>query len=344
MLKIPFEDIVKKIVTDSGISEVKIKQKVDKKMEQLSGLISKEGAAHIIANELGVKLSAPIEQAPSSGPIKIKDITSDMKSVETAGKVQQVYEIRNFNSNGREGKVGSFLMADETGSTRVVLWNDQVSSMEGLKEGTIVKLVNAYAKDNRGRKELHINSRSEFTANPVGIKIGTLMEKPESVRKNIRDLAENDENVEIVGTIVQTFNIRFYEVCPNCNRRAKARGDDGFYCDEHARVTPNYSYVMNAILDDGSETVRAVFFKNQTERLLGKNEKEIGKYKENPDEFESMKNELIGNMVKLVGRVNKNEMFDRLEFVSGLVYTDINPEDEIKRLEKEMEVKGINFL
>jgi len=53
-----------------------------------------------------------------------------------------------------------------------------------------------------------------------------------------------------------------------------------------------------------------------------------------------MKNELIGNMVKLVGRVNKNEMFDRLEFVSGLVYTDVNPEDEIKRLEKEMEVKG----
>jgi len=202
-------------------------------------------------------------------------------------------------------------------------------------------LRNAYAKDNNGRKELHLNNKSSFTIDPQGVVIGetkAAVQRMPATRKSIRDLAEKDENVEILGTIVQAFNLRFFEICPHCNRRAKPRGDDGFYCDEHAKVNPIYSYVMNVVLDDGSETIRIVLFRNQVDRLIKKSESEVLKFKDSPDEFESVKNDLIGNMAKLVGRVNKNEMFDRLEFVSSLVYTDVKPEDEIKRLEKDTNV------
>ena len=34
-----------------------------------------------------------------------------------------------------------------------------------------------------------------------------------------------------------------------------------------------------------------------------------------------------------MGRVNKNVMFDRVEFVAQLVFADPDPEEEIKRLE-----------
>ncbi|KHO45956.1 MAG: replication factor A1 [archaeon GW2011_AR3] len=337
MIKVPIEDIRKRISEQAKLSEAEIDTRIEKKMEQLSGLISREGAAHIIANELGVRLF----EVPSSGPVQIKNIMAGMKSVETAGRVQQVYEVRNFNANGREGKVGSFVLADETGNIRVVLWNDQVSNMDGLKQGQIVKLESAYAKDNRGRKELHINDRSKLVVNPLGIRVAEAVssaaERPKATRKSLKDLSENDDNVEIAGTIVQAFNIRFFEVCPSCGRRAKERGEDGFYCDQHARVEPQYSYVLNTVLDDGTGTIRSVMFRNQVERLLGKSADEMKLYREAPEEFENVKRDLIGNMVKFIGRVNKNEMFDRLEFVANMVFTDINPEDEIKRLEAEIE-------
>ena len=50
MIKIPYEQIVERIKTNANISEDEIKERVNAKMKQLSGLISKEGAAHIVAN------------------------------------------------------------------------------------------------------------------------------------------------------------------------------------------------------------------------------------------------------------------------------------------------------
>ena len=96
MIKMPLDDIITKIKEKSGISDSEIQEKINQKLEQLSGLISKEGAAHIIANELGVKL---FEQ--TSGRLQIKNIREGMRSVEVVVKVQQVFEVREFNNNGR---------------------------------------------------------------------------------------------------------------------------------------------------------------------------------------------------------------------------------------------------
>ena len=117
MIRIPFEDIVTKIKEKTGLSEQDITSKVEQKCTQLSGLVSKDGAAHIIANELGVKL---IE---SGGRQKIKDVIAGMRSVEILGKVTQIYEAKEFKrSDGTPGKVGSFVLGDETGTLRIVCW------------------------------------------------------------------------------------------------------------------------------------------------------------------------------------------------------------------------------
>src|SRR3972149_6250123 len=105
MIKVPIEDIRKRISEQAKLSEAEIDTRIEKKMEQLSGLISREGAAHIIANELGVRLF----EVPSSGPVQIKNIMAGMKSVETAGRVQQVYEVRNFNKwQGGGSRLGCY--------------------------------------------------------------------------------------------------------------------------------------------------------------------------------------------------------------------------------------------
>ena len=91
IIQIPYDQIIEKIKTSTNISDTDIQAKIDDKLKQLSGLISKEGAAHIIANQLGVKL---IEK--TSGRLEIKNILSGMRDVETVGKVQAVYDIKEF--------------------------------------------------------------------------------------------------------------------------------------------------------------------------------------------------------------------------------------------------------
>ena len=64
------------------------------------------------------------------------------------------------------------------------------------------------------------------------------------------------------------------------------------------------------------------------------------KYKDNPEKFEEVKNNLLGNIIKVIRRVNKNEMFDRLEFISRLVFPKPDPKEEIDRMKKEVESKS----
>jgi hypothetical protein len=94
---------------------------------------------------------------------------------------------------------------------------------------------------------------------------------------------------------------------------------------------------MNLVLDDGSGTIRSIFFRNQMTNLVKKKNEEIIAIKDNPSEFQIIKEELLGKIIKVVGRVNKNEMFDRLEFMSQLVFPDPDANDELKRIEKEAE-------
>lgn len=331
MIKIPYEQIIAKITEKANISEEEINSKIKAKMEQLSGLISKEGAAHIIANELRVKLF-------EEGKIKIKDILAGMRSVETLGKITNIYELREFQrKDGSPGKVVSFFIADETSRIRIVLWNDQTDMLKDLAVDKIVHIKDGLARENNNNTEVHLSSKSELIINPEGVSIGEIAQQPKTERKKIGELTEADKNVELLATIVQVFDPRFYEVCPECNKRLKPR-ESSLVCEVHGNVTPAFGYVLNLILDDGSSTIRTVFFRNQFANLLKMENNEVLKFKDSPGDFQPIKDELLGNIVKIIGRTSKNEMFDRLEFITQLVFPDPNPTEELKKLEEEAKV------
>ncbi|MBW2979877.1 hypothetical protein KY360_00490 [Candidatus Woesearchaeota archaeon] len=334
MIKIPFSDIVAKIKEKSGLSEDEINNKVDEKLKQLSGLVSKEGAAHIVANELGVKLLEAV-----SGKLQIKNILAGMRDVETVGKVQQVFGVNEFQrKDGTPGKVCSSVIGDETGTIRIVGWGSQADAVAKLKDSDITKIVGGYVRENQGRKEVHLNDRSKLIINPEGVTVGEVKteQKREASRKSIKDLQENEQNVEVLGTIVQVFDLRFFEMCPKCNKRARLR-DGAFFCEAHGAVTPDYSYVTNLILDDGTENIRAVFFRNQLEKLLGMTKDQVLQYRNSPQDFEKVKSDLLGNQVKVVGRVTKNDMFDRLELMAQLVFPNPDPKAELEKVKETTE-------
>jgi replication factor A1 len=337
MINVPFDVMASKIVEEAGISREELDKRVNKKLEQLSGLISREGAAHIIANELGINL------LEAKGLLKIKDLVAGLKGVTINGKVIRKYEPRSFSNEKRSGRLARFLVGDESGVVMVVLWNDQVDVHEKIKESDIVRIKDCYVKDNNGRVELHLNESAGLEINPDGVEVEArpAPQQGNRVRKKIYGLSENDNDVEILATIVQVFDIKFFEVCPECNKRVKAEEGSGkFVCLEHGEIRPGYGAVLNLFVDDGSDNVRVVLWKNQALALLGLEEEKLLSYKDKPESFEEFKTDLLGLMVKLVGRVNRNEMFDRLEFVAGLVFRDVDPEEEIKNLDKQAVVVG----
>lgn len=324
MIKLPVNVIVEKIKQKTQFSEEDIKAKIKKKLDQLSGLISEEGAAHIVANELGVKLFEEV------GQLQIKNIMPGMRNVEVYGKVTRIYDVREFETEKKKGKVGSFVIGDETGIIRIVAWNEKCEILSNLKPDQIVKVEQGYVRENnRGRIEVHLGDRSKVIINPTDVK----EIKTSSSRKQIKDLTENEENVEVLGTIVQVFDPKFFEICPECGKRARLKEDE-FYCEQHNKVTPSYSYVMNLFLDDGTDTMRVVLWRNQAQKLLNKTNEEIISAKD--DSFEDTKNELLGKIVKFIGRTAKNEMFNRIEFMPQTVILNPDPGEEIERLDEEV--------
>ncbi len=318
MIDIPAAEIKKRIAEEKGLGEAEIEGKIKEKLEQLAGLISEDGAAHIVANELGVELDK------TGGEATIGDLLPGMKSVTVAGKVTRKFELREFDKNGRQGKVANFLLADPTGQVRVTLWNEQTDQFGQLAEGETVRIKNAWVKENRGYKELHLNNDSSFQRNPGDVSVGEVQAgRPARERKQISELTGDEENVELLGTIVQLYDPRYFEVDPETGRRAQ-EGQEG----------TQTNYVLNAFLDDGTGNMRTTFWKNQAQRLLGKSDEEMLRYKENPQAFEQVKTEMLGEIVKVVGRCKKNETFDRVEFTANLVFTDIDPEEELQRIKE----------
>lgn len=323
MIKMPIEEIIGKIKEKTNMSDEEIKDRIKKKMDHLAGLISEEGAAHIIANEEGIKL---FEEA--SGRLQISNLLAGMKNVEVVGRIQDVYEVREFQKDDRTGKVGSFLIGDETGMIRIVLWGDQTDKLKELEKEMVVKIQFAYVKDNQGRKEIHLRDNSNIMLNPPDEVVGEV-KKRTYTRKYIHELQEGPD-IELLANIIQIFDLKFFEVCPHCNKRTKL-AEQGFNCGTHGVIEPAFSYVSNAVLDDGTGNIRSVFFSNQLQQLLEKKHEEILEMKDALQEFEGLKRKLLGKMVKVSGRVVKNNMFDRIEFISQRVEANPDPVEELQR-------------
>ncbi len=329
MINMPVKDIISKIVAHTSLSESEIQEKIKVKIEQLYGLVSEEGAAHIVANEYGVKLFE------IGGDIKIKDVLMGMKSVDVVGKVIRKYELREFNTEKRKGKVANLMLGDETGTIRIVFWNDKTNDFTQIKEEDTIKIKGAYVRDNAGRKELHLGDSSHIIINPENVSIKT-RETKEYAKKHIKEL-ENGVSAEIMGTILQVFDIKFFEVCPKCNKRLRLR-EDKFACDEHGVQTPTYNYVLNIYLDDGTGNIRAIFWKSQSQRLLKLTDKEFDAIRLQPALFEKYKSDMLGTQVKILGTA-KNNIMNRLEFNAEIVFVDLNPDHEIELLDHMREVK-----
>jgi replication factor A1 len=313
IIRIPYPEMVARIKEKTGLPDEDINARVEGKLRQLSGLISKEGAAYIIASELGVRL------LEAGG--KVKDIFAGMRNAQLVARVTQAFPQKQFRrADGSEGKLLAFTLADDTGSIRAVAWGSQADTASRLKPGDAVKVIGAVVKEGmNGARELHINEQSRLAINPPDENPPQVQVRPARQPKALKDLVDGDENVEVTGTLLDLSEPRFFEVCPQCNSRLQPL-DAGLACGEHGPVQPDYGCTLGLTLDDGTGRVRVVLFRNQAERLLGLPRQELAKFRENPLAFSEYQTKLLGEQYKFVGRAKLNTFSNSVEFIAQLIF------------------------
>ena len=297
-----YELLVERIVTSSGLTKEEVERRIEAKKAKLSGLISKEGAAQIIAAELGVSFD--------NIQVKIHELMPGMKKVNLIGKVITIFPVREYNKNNRSGKIGSLILADETGNIRVVLWDtNHIGLIENgtIKQDDVIEIKNGAMRET----EIHLSAFSEFKKSDV--LLGEVKRERQTLSATI-DKVQQGQSVRVRGIIVQMFNPRFFNVCPECSKKV-IQDAAGFTCNEHGKVTPKERVLLNLVLDDGTETIRAVLFSEQIAKLTSLAEQDL----KDTEKLIVFKEDLMGSEIYLSGNVKKNELFNNLEIMANNV-------------------------
>ena len=306
--------LVDRIVKSSGLEKEEVERWIEAKKAKLSGLISREGAGQIVAAELGVSFE--------NIDAKIAELMPGMKKVNLIGKVINTFPVREFEKSGRKGKVANFILADETGNLRVVLWDtNHIELIEKgkVKEGIVVEIKNAGMREG----EIHLGSFAEIKVSDKVIE--NVKTERMVADKRIEELVQG-QGVRVRGAVVQMFNPRFFSVCSECGKKVE-QGAEGFVCQEHGKVQQKERAVLNFVLDDGTETVRVVLFGDDVEKLIP-----MGDLK-NTEKLIVFRDDFLGTEVFVSGLVKMNQLFGNLE-VTGEGVEKVEVEKLIEVLEK----------
>jgi len=330
------EDILAELEKHTGQSREELMKKIEEKKSEFSDLVSLDGAAHLIANELGLDL---LEKRRRK--LEIKNIVSGMRNVSLIGRIFNITPLVEFErQDGSKGQVINIFVGDDTGFVRIPLWNDQTNLIGrgDLKIGDSIQVTNGMAREGiYGGIEVTVGkygliNKVEFEELPSldHLRKKYLEEVPE--RTAIKNLTPG--RAEILGTIANVFNGKmFFEICPTCSNTL-IKKDQKTVCPQHGEVEPSQALLITTIVDDGTAAIRAVFFRNQAEKVLGISAKDLMGIEEEK-RYAFIRETLLGKELQLMGRVKKNKIFDRTEFIVSDV-KDLNVLEESKRLAKEL--------
>lgn len=205
------EAYINKIIEDTGLSRTDIQSLVEEKKEELKGLISDEGALFVIAKELGVDVASENKELLNDIELNISDITLNMKNIVIVGRIKDIYHVNSFNKkSGETGHVGSFLLRDNTGDIRIVLWDDQVSIFkdERFEKNEIVKILNGTAKNGRnGGIEIHVGGFSKIDLAPEDVDYKKYPKIKEQFVK-IQDINESLGSISTEGKVMSHFPVK----------------------------------------------------------------------------------------------------------------------------------------
>lgn len=115
--------------------------------------------------------------------MKISELKPKTGNVELTATVTHVEAPREFEKDGKKGKVAKAVIKDETGECKLTLWNEET---ERIKQGEKIKIINGWANEWKGEIDV---SAGKFGKIEV-------LERDETIQEAIEQKEEKSEPVE----------------------------------------------------------------------------------------------------------------------------------------------------
>ena len=132
--------------------------------------------------------------------------------VSVKGKIITIYPSSEFQrKNGSLGKVTSIIFSDQTGTTRIVFWNEQTQLLENIINGQCILIQNLRPKTKEdGTVELHTTQFTQLTIIDEKECENIEINAPQPKEQKISQLTPGEKNVSITGIVIGKEEIKEY--------------------------------------------------------------------------------------------------------------------------------------
>jgi replication factor A1 len=190
------EDILSK---RQDLSQDQVLALIEQKKEEGRGLLSDEGAARLVAEELLIRT-----RGKELGRMQVRDLVSGLNDVTISGRVLLAWPPQGFQRrDGTPGRVMNLVLVDRTGRVRCALWDrhvDTASRKENI-QGSVIRIGHAYTRQGlAGEPELNAGDRSSIEFDPPDIPYGDFP-KFEELFVPISEITPEMSQVNTVGIV-----------------------------------------------------------------------------------------------------------------------------------------------
>ena len=189
----------------------------------------------------------------ATGDQKISELKDGLFNISLKVKVQRVFRLSTFTrqKDNSEGKVLSIVGADESGTVRLVFWDDKASEMENADEGEVIQLRGVNTRMNRDGTEVEVHvGRAASIERDLKEKIDAAEMAPSGRSseplglKEMSDLESGMWDVDIEGKVATLYDEKAFTT---------KDGRDG--------------RVRNVLLADESGAIRVTFWNDDVDKI-----------------------------------------------------------------------------
>lgn len=204
------EDILEQILSSRpDLTREEILEMIEKKKKGVGEFFTDEAAARIVASELGVE----VFREPLRLEVLIHNLVSGLNDVTVSGRVIMIYPPKTYTRPDlTEGKFARLLIADKSGTLKLILWDDKTDLVEAgkLEQGQVIKVSHGYVREGLdGNLELHVGSRGDVQISPPDSMEGEYPPITQFVEKlKVAEIREEGGLVIVEGTVAMTPIIR----------------------------------------------------------------------------------------------------------------------------------------
>ena len=147
------DDVIIEIMEKKSLSEEEVEELIQKEIDKYSGLLTEDGAAVLVAKNLGINTSTETESS------KISLLKEGMHGITLKAVFSYISPIKKIKRGEKEFFLVTATASDSSGEILLKLWNEKASFLSDnkIERGDCILIKNAYVGSYKDTKELNLS-------------------------------------------------------------------------------------------------------------------------------------------------------------------------------------------